>query len=115
MPVIRKVTPRGKDTEEKAPEEVAVKAVPSGETVDEKSAALSERKTGGRKKVCRFCQSKAEPHYFDAAALRRYLSDRGRIYPRGRSGACAKHQRRISREIKRARHLSLLPFTVKAH
>lgn len=71
-------------------------------------------KDGIRKKYCHFCVSKTEPVYWDAAILRRYLSDRGRIYPRQRNGACAKHQRRVSREIKHARHLALLPFTVRA-
>lgn len=65
------------------------------------------------KKVCSFCESKKEPAYFDAAALRRFLNDRGKISPRSRTGNCAKHQRRISSEIKRARFLALLPFTVQ--
>lgn len=63
------------------------------------------------KKKCAGCKN--EPRYWDASSLRRYLSDRGRIYPRGRTGFCAKHQRMLSQEIKRARHLALLPFTVK--
>ncbi len=63
---------------------------------------------------CAFCTNKTEPLYWDAAALRRFISDRGRIVPRSRSGACAKHQRRVSKQIKYARHLSLLPFTVRA-
>ena len=65
------------------------------------------------KKPCPFCTGKNEPIYYDAAALRRFMNDRGRIVGRARSSVCAKHQRRISREIKRARHLALLPFTVQ--
>lgn len=65
------------------------------------------------KKVCQFCTNKTEPHYFDTNAIRRFINDRGRIVIRTRSGCCAKHQRRVTREIKRARHLSLLPFTVR--
>ncbi len=43
--------------------------------------------------------------------LRRYISDRGKIEPRRRTGTCAKHQRALSMAIKRARHLAMLPFT----
>lgn len=42
----------------------------------------------------------------------RYISDRGRIEPRSRSGACAKHQRALAEAIKRARHLGMLPYTL---
>jgi len=43
--------------------------------------------------------------------LQRYISDRGRIQPRRRTGVCAKHQRRLALAIKRARFLALLPYT----
>jgi small subunit ribosomal protein S18 len=43
--------------------------------------------------------------------LRRYISDRGKIEPRRRTGTCAKHQRALAMAVKRARHLALLPFT----
>jgi small subunit ribosomal protein S18 len=49
--------------------------------------------------------------YKDATKLGRYISDRGRIEPRRRSGACARHQRMVCEAIKRARHLALLPYT----
>ncbi|MBI4039983.1 30S ribosomal protein S18 [Candidatus Daviesbacteria bacterium] len=62
---------------------------------------------------CQFCGSKTEPRYWDANALRRFLNDRGRILPKMRTGTCTKHQRRLGREIKHARQLSLLPFEVK--
>ena len=51
--------------------------------------------------------------YKNAEILRRYLSDRGKIKSRRRSGVCARHQRQLARAIKRARHLALLPFTVE--
>jgi len=66
-----------------------------------------------KKKYCAFCQSKGEPHYWDSMALRRFVNDRGRIVARARTGTCSKHQRRVSREIKHARHLALLPFIVR--
>lgn len=93
--------------EEKIPVEVET---PAKEPIDEGRRSEVIRS----KKVCQFCSNKTEPHYFDMVALRRFINDRGRIITRVRSGSCAKHQRRITKEIKRARHLALLPFTVKA-
>jgi small subunit ribosomal protein S18 len=43
--------------------------------------------------------------------MRRYVSDRGKIEPRRKTGTCAKHQRTLTIALKRARHLALLPFT----
>lgn len=70
-------------------------------------------KSSSRKKVCFFCQNKLKPVYWDVVALRQFISDRGRIISRNRRGACAKHQRKISKAIKQARHLALLPYTIK--
>ena len=64
-----------------------------------------------RPKVCPFCADKLEIDYKNASRLRRYVSDRGRIEPRRRTGVCAKHQRRVALAIKRARYLALLPYT----
>ncbi|OGO41384.1 MAG: 30S ribosomal protein S18 [Chloroflexi bacterium RBG_16_58_8] len=64
-----------------------------------------------KRKVCFFCRDKVENiDYKDAALLRPYISDRAKIAPRRKSGACAKHQRALAVAIKRARHLALLPF-----
>ena len=49
--------------------------------------------------------------YKDFNYLRRFVSDRGRIESRRKSGTCAKHQRALARAIKRARHLALIPYT----
>jgi len=62
-------------------------------------------------KVCAFCAEKIEIDYKDIPRLRKYVSDRGKIEPRRRSGVCAKHQRRLATAIKRARFLALLPYT----
>jgi len=62
--------------------------------------------------VCGFCVEKAATiDYKDVGRLRRFLSERGRIEPRRRSGNCAKHQRALARALKRARHLALVAFT----
>ncbi len=67
-----------------------------------------------KRKVCFFCRDKVTYiDYKDPAALRPYISDRGKISPRRKSGACAKHQRALATAIKRARHLALLPFVAE--
>lgn len=67
-----------------------------------------------KRKVCFFCRDKIEHiDYKDANLLRPYISDRGKIAPRRKSGACARHQRRLATAIKRARHLALLPYMVE--
>lgn len=65
-----------------------------------------------RTKVCRFCVD-ADLHldYKDAKTLRIFLTERNKIIPRRISGNCARHQRRLTTSIKRARHLALIPFT----
>jgi small subunit ribosomal protein S18 len=70
------------------------------------------RQSYNRRKPCQFCVDKISYiDYKDIIRLRRYLSDRARIEPRRMTGTCAKHQRRLSTAIKRARILALLPFT----
>ncbi len=65
-----------------------------------------------RRKVCAFCVDKMdEIDYKDILRLRRFVSDRGKIEPRRKTGTCARHQRRLSIALKRARHLALLPYT----
>lgn len=64
-----------------------------------------------KKKVCIFCQDKnASADYKRPEVLERFITDRGKILPRRVTGTCAKHQRIIAREIKRARAIALLPF-----
>ncbi len=80
----------------------------------------SKRKTGGgdrkkrvfhRRKVCRFCaDTSLVINYKDAKSLRYFITERGKIIPRRISGTCAKHQRSLTHEIKRARTIALLPF-----
>lgn len=65
-----------------------------------------------KKKVCRFCTQKMKIDYKESDALRRYITERGKILPRRITGTCAKHQRKLATAIKRARVLALLPFIV---
>ncbi len=64
-----------------------------------------------RKKVCPFCVDKVGfIDYKDAARLKRFTSERGKILPRRMTGVCAAHQRHVTEAIKRARHIALLPY-----
>jgi small subunit ribosomal protein S18 len=66
-----------------------------------------------RRKVCGFCVDKIKKvDYKNPMKLRRFVSDRGKILPRRATGTCASHQRVLTRAIKKAREIALLPFTV---
>ncbi len=61
--------------------------------------------------MCAFCVDKIQHiDYKDAARLRRFTSERGKILPRRMTGTCAKHQRQLSTAIKRARTIALMPY-----
>ena len=67
-----------------------------------------------KRKVCPFCVDKSRKlDYKEADMLRRFISDRGKMEARHRTGVCAKHQRLLSKAIKQARYLALLPYTVE--
>ncbi len=71
------------------------------------------RRERGRKfivkpKVCMFCADKVPIDYKNVTLLGRFVSDRGKIVPRRRTGVCAKHQRSLAQAIKRARFLAML-------
>ncbi len=69
------------------------------------------RRRFGRRKVCRFCADKSLViDYKSPQVLRYFITERGKLVPRRISGNCAKHQRGVSRAIKRARMLALMPF-----
>ncbi len=71
-----------------------------------------DRKTYYRRKVCKFCaDSSLVIDYKEVRTLRYFITERGKITPRRISGNCAKHQRKLSLSIKRARNMALLPFT----
>ena len=68
-----------------------------------------------KRKFCSFCSNGIKAiDYKDPSKLNRYISDRGKIEPRHKTGTCAKHQRALAVAIKRARHLALLSY-VPAH
>lgn len=63
-----------------------------------------------RKKVCYFCKDKVTIDYKDTSALRRFMSERGKIKARRVTGNCTQHQRKLAIAIKRAREVALLPY-----
>ena len=63
-----------------------------------------------KKKVCYMCTGK-DIDYKDVETLKKYINDKGKILPRRVTGACAKHQRHIADQIKKARSIALLPYT----
>lgn len=66
------------------------------------------------KKPCYFCVNSIDfIDYKDTQFLRRFISSYAKILPRRKNGVCAKHQRKLSNAIKRARIMALLPFTNK--
>src|SRR3982074_2962550 len=70
----------------------------------------------GRRKACRYCADKnLKVDYKNAAALKYFVTERGKIVPRRIAGNCARHQREVATAIKRGRNLALLPFTVMQH
>jgi small subunit ribosomal protein S18 len=70
-----------------------------------------ERKYFRRKKVCKFCVEKIDSiDYKDFRLLGQFIAESGKIVPRRLSGVCTPHQRRLSRAIKQARNIALLPY-----
>ena len=97
------------------------------ETRGGRPIAASQRPTGGdkaiatgkkqyfrRKKVCRFCVEKIDDiNYKDVKMLHAFVAERGKIVPRRLTGVCTTHQRRLTRAIKQARNIALLPFAAR--
>ena len=67
-----------------------------------------------KRRICRFCEERIiYIDYKDEKRLQRFTNEQGKIIPRRTSGNCAKHQHQLTRAIKRARHLALIPFVAE--
>jgi small subunit ribosomal protein S18 len=75
------------------------------------SLLLARRR--GKEKGCTFCKNKKLPRWEDYETYTDFLSPRGRILASQYTGVCAKHQRKLVKAIKQARHLALLPFVTQ--
>ena len=62
-----------------------------------------------RKKICQMCAGKSVD-YKDVPIITKYINEKGKIDSRRRTGACAKHQRHIAKQIKYARFMGLIPY-----
>ena len=71
----------------------------------------SKKRVYHRRKVCRFCaDTSLQIVYKETRTLRYFITERGKIIPRRISGCCAKHQRALTRAIKQARTIALMPY-----
>lgn len=59
---------------------------------------------------CPFDKDGTNPNFLDTKTLEKYISERGKILSAARTGLCSLHQRRVTKAVKLARHLALLPF-----
>ena len=62
-----------------------------------------------RKKICQMCAGK-DVNYKDVDIVKKYINESGKMLPRRVTGACAKHQREIAKQVKRARFIALIPY-----
>jgi small subunit ribosomal protein S18 len=68
----------------------------------------------GRMRQANYCPKGKCYDYKDIERLKNYITETGKIKPRRQTGNCARCQRELAREIKRARHLALLPYILLA-
>lgn len=74
----------------------------------------TRRRRFSRRKYCRFCANKElKIDYKNVDLMRQFVSDVGRIDPARITGTCAKHQRKLTTEIKRARQMALIPYVIE--
>ena len=75
---------------------------------------IQKRRGRRKKRVCTFCVDKITTiDYKEIGKLRKFVSERGKILPRRVTGNCAKHQRTMTVNVKRARHMALMAFTAE--
>ena len=75
---------------------------------------IQKRRGRRKKRVCNFCADKITTiDYKEIGKLRKFISERGKILPRRVTGNCAKHQRAMTVNVKRARHMALMPYTAE--
>lgn len=74
----------------------------------------SPRRRYFKKKVCFFCKNDIDIlDYKDIKLLKRYVKESGKIVPKRLNGTCAKHQRMVTKAVKRARNIALLPYETR--
>jgi small subunit ribosomal protein S18 len=76
-----------------------------------KKRSNKRRTTNSADLECYFTKTGTTPNYKDVLILRRFISDRGKIISQSRTGVTAKNQRKLTKAIKQARYMALLPYT----
>jgi small subunit ribosomal protein S18 len=103
------------ETTTRAPQAESAPAPPTGRPAGRSGGREGGRKYFRRKKVCRFCVEKIDSiNYKDVRLLSQFVAESGKIVPRRLTGVCTPHQRRLSRAIKQARNIALLPFSTRS-
>lgn len=75
---------------------------------------MLQRRYRPRRRICNFCSNKVDDiDYKDINKLNKFVTEKGKILPRRITGNCAKHQRQLTRAIKRARQVALLPYNAE--
>lgn len=76
-----------------------------------KTVDTGKRRRFHKRRSCKFCEEHTSViDYKEVKLLKMFVSERGKIIPRRITGTCARHQRRLTTSIKRARNIALLPF-----
>jgi len=76
---------------------------------------ITAKKPQRKKRICKFCETnEVYIDFKNEKRLQKFITEQGKIIPRRITGTCAKHQRMLTKAIKRARHLALLPFVNEA-
>jgi len=102
------------ETSLQAPESGASSSTAPSSRAAAARGASAGRKFFRRKKVCKFCTEKIDAiPYRDVRLLQQFVAERGKIVPRRLTGVCTTHQRRLTRAIKQARNIALLPFAAR--
>lgn len=65
-------------------------------------------------RACVFCENKTHPNYKESSVLQKFLTERGKIVSRLRTGICNKHQRELEKAVKNARFMAFLPYIIRA-
>ncbi|RJQ65283.1 MAG: 30S ribosomal protein S18 [Desulfobacteraceae bacterium] len=82
-----------------------------GAPSQKRNSTFRKKRVFHRRKVCRFCaDSSLAIDYKEIKTLRYFITERGKIIPKRISGTCSKHQRELTRAIKQARTIALLPY-----
>ena len=76
-----------------------------------KKIVKNNKRHAQKPRSCRVCRGGLSVDYKNILLLKKLISDRGKIMPKSKTGTCSKHQRQVTKAVKRARYIALLPFT----